>query len=484
MGFQDPNIEDIPRDSPTLQKESRSLLFQYVASRKWTIQSFDIRTAFLRGSRRDQRKLGIEPTPEMKNYLQLRHNEICELLKSAYGLINAPFLWYCELKETLEALGFVMSPLDPCLFTLPSKDSSGIDGILGVHVDDGLCAGNSRFEAVIAQLEAKFPFGSKRKADFTFTGIHIHQESNGTIHLDQENYVNEIGVIHIDRDRRKKENTPITESERQSMRGLVGSLQYAATNTRPDISARLSFLQSKINKACIKDLHDCNRLLQDAKRWAKTKITISPIDVPDIQFVAYSDASFASRDNKQSQKGCLIVATHRNISQKKTVTASPLTWHSKKINRVVASTLASETYALSHAIDAVEWIRLAWAWICCPQFEWRDPETSLAHATPSIAVVDCKSLYDVITKNTVPQCSEHRALLEALVIKDRIKQGVVLHWVHSAAQLADTLTKCMDTTSIRLFLERRQCKLHDIDQILKNRADKKAQKQWLTGDLP
>ena len=163
-------------------------------------------------------------------------------------MINAPFLWYCELKETLEALGFVMSPLDPCLFTLPSKDSSGIDGILGVHVDDGLCAGNSRFEAVIAQLEAKFPFGSKRKADFTFTGIHIHQENNGTIHLDQENYVNEIGVIHIDRDRRKKENTPITESERQSMRGLVGSLQYAATNTRPDISARLSFLQSKINK--------------------------------------------------------------------------------------------------------------------------------------------------------------------------------------------------------------------------------------------
>ena len=75
MGFQDPNIEDIPRDSPTLQKESRSLLFQYVASRKWNIQSFDIRTAFLRGSRRDQRKLGIEPTPEMKNYLQLRHNE-------------------------------------------------------------------------------------------------------------------------------------------------------------------------------------------------------------------------------------------------------------------------------------------------------------------------------------------------------------------------------------------------------------------------
>ena len=61
LGYEDPNIEDIPRDSPTLQKESRSLLIQYCASKQWEIQSFDIKTAFLRGSRRDERLLAIEP---------------------------------------------------------------------------------------------------------------------------------------------------------------------------------------------------------------------------------------------------------------------------------------------------------------------------------------------------------------------------------------------------------------------------------------
>ena len=48
---------NIPRDSPTVQKDSRSLIIQYCACKKWEIQSFDIKRAFLRGSRRDERLL-------------------------------------------------------------------------------------------------------------------------------------------------------------------------------------------------------------------------------------------------------------------------------------------------------------------------------------------------------------------------------------------------------------------------------------------
>ena len=101
LGYEDPDITDIPRDSPTLQKESRSLILQLCASRKWVIRSFDIKTAFLRGSRRDDRVLGMEPPMEMREKVHLKEQEICELLKSAYGLVNAPYLWYQELKDSL-----------------------------------------------------------------------------------------------------------------------------------------------------------------------------------------------------------------------------------------------------------------------------------------------------------------------------------------------------------------------------------------------
>ena len=74
--------------------------------------------------------------------MNLQPWECCELLKSAYGLVNAPLLWYEELKTALLSLNFVMSPLDPCLFVLPKASGQGIHGVVGMHVDDGLGAGD------------------------------------------------------------------------------------------------------------------------------------------------------------------------------------------------------------------------------------------------------------------------------------------------------------------------------------------------------
>ena len=55
----------------------------------------------------------------MRNLMNLQPWECCELLKSAYGLVNAPLLWYEELKTALINLNFVMSPLDPCYLSSP-----------------------------------------------------------------------------------------------------------------------------------------------------------------------------------------------------------------------------------------------------------------------------------------------------------------------------------------------------------------------------
>jgi hypothetical protein len=239
-------------------------------------------------------------------------------------------------------------------------------------------------------------------------------------------------------------------------------------------------LQSKINSAKIQDLLEANRLLGDAKKNAHVRVTFSSIPEETIRIVAYSDASFATRDKQQSQKGGLFLATHVDVFHQKSAKASPLTWYSKKIDRVVASTLAAETYALSSAVDMADWLRLAWEWLRNPLTPWKTPEVVWKTAPPSIAVVDFKSLYDVITKNTTPQCQEHRTLIEALVIKAHLKTGIQAHWVHSAAQLADSLTKHMDTFRLREFLQHRFCCLHDIDEILKQRADRKAQKTWLS----
>ena len=259
----------------------------------------------------------------------------------------------------------------------------------------------------------------------------------------------------------------------QSFRGLIGSLQFAATNTRPDLSCKLSLLQAKVANATVADLLQGNRLLEEAKKHSSTSIRIQSIPPEDVHFVSFSDAAFATREKANSQKGCLILATTKQIDEVQPAIVSPITWYSKKIARVVSSTLASETYALSGALDLLSWTRIHWSWLLNPSISWQTPEDTLAQLPKAFAVVDCKSLYDLLQKTTIPQCSEYRTMLEALVIRDRLREGVVVKWVHSAAQMADSLTKDMDATTLRTFLSRGRCILHDIDEILRQRSDKK-----------
>ena len=82
----------------------------------------------------------------------------------------------------------------------------------------------------------------------------------------------------------------------KQLRALIGSLQYASVNTRPDIASRLSFLQSKVNSATIETLLEANKALHETKRHHDVEIVIQPIfSCRDLRFLAFSDASFASK---------------------------------------------------------------------------------------------------------------------------------------------------------------------------------------------
>ena len=365
-------------------------------------------------------------------------------------------------------------------------------GILGIHVDDGLCGGDSYFQSKIDQLEAKFPFGSKKSQNFVFTGIELNQLSDKSITMSQEKYVSKIEPIHVKAERKYSPNEKVTDEERLALRGIIGSLQYAAVNTRPDLSSRLSHLQSSINTATIDTLNTANKVLHEAKRHKNTKITIKPIDLHNLRFLAFSDASFTSKKQPDSHTGMMIMATHADIAKQHTCPVSPISWGCKKIQKVVTSTLAAETASLSSTLDQLSWLRLFWGWLLQPDLNWQKPKQALdnlpktyAASTmkdPDMAVTDCKSLYDLVTRTAPPNCQEFRTQLQARAIKDLLSEGVNLHWVHSGAQVADALTKIMQSTFLRHTLEIGMYKLHDAQEILRERASDRNRVKWLQCD--
>ena len=498
LGFLDPAIEDIPRDSPTLNKTAKMLLLQAIATMGWDLMSFDIKAAFLQGKPQSDRILAIEPVPEMKKMMNLNDQQICQLRKGAYGLIDAPFQWFCALKEALTGLGFEASPFDTCTFVLRNppevwEEQGELAGILGIHVDDGVGGGNDFFKKQIQKLESKYPFGEKKMTSFTFTGIEMKQGSDKSINMSQSQYVRKIEPIKVDINRKTQEEENVTETERLHLRGLIGSLQYAAVHTRPDLATKLSLLQSAINKAKVSTLIEANKLLHEAKKHHDVSITIKPIPLKEFRFMAFSDASFASQSKPDSHSGTLIVGTHQAIQEGVQSPISPISWGCRKIQRVVTSTLAAETVSLASALDQLGWLRLFWSWIFTKTTNWKAPEKTLVNLKPAIsvptlktdlAITDCKSLFDLATKTAMPNCAEFRVQLMARAIKEALSEGVLLRWVHSGAQLADALTKSMEATFLRETLKLGFYRLIDEDAILKARSHARDRIKWLKNQNP
>ena len=119
----------------------------------------------------------------------------------------------------------------------------------------------------------------------------------------------------------------------------------------PQISYEVSNLQQRFSEAKVSDLVNGNTILRRAKQMAKSNfLKFIPIDLKDMCFVSIADASFAGQPRGGSQMGYAILLSTSPILDG-SAKALMLEWGSKKIHRVVRSTLAAEAAAMSFAFD-------------------------------------------------------------------------------------------------------------------------------------
>jgi hypothetical protein len=338
------------------------------------------------------------------------------------------------------------------LVTPGPKGEPRVRGILGVHVDDGIGAGDSYFKSIIQKLRGIYDFGAYYEKEFTFCGVHYKQWDDSSIEMDQVDYIQKIEPIDVGRSRRSQPEADVTEMEREHLRRLCGSLQYAAVHTRPDLSAKTGMLQSMVTRAKVKHLLEANRVLMEGKKHPVCLMMV-PIQEELVAFCAFSDASFSSSKDLSSRQGTLIFATDVSLARNQRTVVCPVAWSSRRIPSVVTSTLSAESIALSSSLDRLGFIRVCWEWLKNPSIDWSDPSRLLKGATLASAVTDCKSVYDIATKNAVPTCSEYRTTLECLLIRERLQENVAMHWISTQAMLADCLNKSMDASMLRECLQ-------------------------------
>ena len=124
-----------------------------------------------------------------------------------------------------------------------------------------------------------------------------------------------------------------------------------------------------------------------------------------------------------------------------------------------------------------------WGFVKDPLFAWYKPEVSLKTELPGLMITDCKSLYDLVTKNAVPNCQEWRTTIEVMLLKEQSQDHTICRWVSTAIMLADCLTKPMNATFLRTVLQLGKFRIYDESLTLKQNANRKFGVTWVNNRI-
>ncbi|CAG2196695.1 unnamed protein product [Mytilus edulis] len=383
--------------------------------KKWSINSIDIKTAFLQGEKM-QRKVHLRPPKEAN-----ANGKLWLLEKCVYGLADASLKWYEKVKKTLNECGGTESKIDPAVFYW--HNSNGLAGVLAVHVDDFLWAGTNLFETeIISKIREKFSVGKEASESFKYLGLGLSHADDKII-LSQTDYVEVLKTVSIDR--KRPNDSQLSSVEQTVLRSKVGQLLWLAKQTRPDIAFDIAMIASKLKTSTIEDFKRVNKLLR--------KVRNDPVSLhfkelgEHVELLLYTDASFGNLPDGGSQGGFVIMLLGENGK------INPITWQSKKIRRVVRSTLASEALALADGIDCATSLATLYNELV---FNKCTTEGGITVR----CVIDNKDLYEAVrSKKNV---TEKRLRLEISCIKEMIQKGeLTVHWIETKEQIANVLTK-------------------------------------------
>uniref|UniRef100_A0A803PM38 Integrase catalytic domain-containing protein n=1 Tax=Cannabis sativa TaxID=3483 RepID=A0A803PM38_CANSA len=185
-GFtQRPGVDFSETFSPVIKASTVRIVLSIAVTKEWEVRQLDINNAFLNGHITEdiymKQPLGFED----KN----KPNHVCKLIKSIYGLRQAPRAWFDKLKATLASWKFKNSKADSSLFFL--KTSSYIILVL-IYVDDIIITGNNSavMQTFINKLNQQFALKDLGKLHY-FLGIEVNRDATG-MYLSQPKYIEEL----------------------------------------------------------------------------------------------------------------------------------------------------------------------------------------------------------------------------------------------------------------------------------------------------
>ena len=343
--------------SPVSKKDSLRIIMAVVAHYDLELHQMDVKTVFLNGNLEEEIYMDQPEGFSVKG----KEHMVCKLKKSIYGLKQASRQWYLKFNDTITSFGFQENTVDRCIYM---KVSGSKFIFLVLYVDDTLLATNDLglLHQTKKYLSQNFEMKDMGEATYVI-GIEIfHDRSQGLLGLSQKTYINKIlerfnmekcsaGVVPIQKgDKFNAMQCPKNELERGQMRNIpyasvVGSLMYAQTCTRPDISFAVRMLGRYQSNPGLDHWKAAKKILRYLQGTINHMLTYKRSD--HLKVIGYSDSDFAGCvDTRKSTFGYLFLLAEGAIS-----------WKSAKQSVIAASTMEAEFVACFEATIHGLWLR-------------------------------------------------------------------------------------------------------------------------------
>ena len=332
--------------SPTANITSVRALMQIAAQNDLIVHQMDVRTAFLHAP------IDTELYLEQPEGFQVKSEDggqlVYKLKKSIYGLKQSGRNWNRVLHDHICSDGFVQNPVDHCVYK-KSTDEGAIHVI--IWVDDLVIATNNMtlMDGFKENMKKRFKMKDLGQISY-FLGIDFVQK-DGEIRMNQRRYLTKLlerfnmtdckpraTPCEVKFDDNAHNSEPCVDSTKY--RELVGSLIYAATSTRPDISFVVSRLSQYLSAPQNKHMVMAKHVLRYLKGTLDNELVYRKSDKP-LGLFGYSDSDWASsiEDRKSITGYCFSMTGQGGV----------ISWKSKKQPTVALSTCEAEYMGLGSA---------------------------------------------------------------------------------------------------------------------------------------
>ncbi|CAE7942565.1 CML10, partial [Symbiodinium sp. KB8] len=231
-------------------------------------------------------------------------SELYEVMGNCFGLPDAPRVWYQKVHRRLSEKDFKQHGFDKCLYY--HTDHAGrLRALLIVHVDDFLCTYHEDFDSEI--LRDMFVWGSVTIVEPDSPGTYRGKEINKVAKEDKFVFtVTQVAFID-----------GLTSGS--EFRSLAGSIQWLASQTRPEVAAVVS-LSNRGSETTVTDLKstlaaEASAADEGADRAAFANMCLSELLYNEPAFKVGCKLNGRHVTDAKSLYDC-VVAENPNVSDK------------------------------------------------------------------------------------------------------------------------------------------------------------------------